>query len=85
MYDEDEDEREEFRVTRDMGIGGSSDFKVTGVRKLLILAIAPSLDENYYNCSVFIKETNINNIIYTLAADLKVGSLTEGTFMRKFL
>ena len=60
------------RVTKDEGIGCSCHFKLTGRKKIIILASAPNVPENYNNCSIILNKVDINTIAYTFTGDLKI-------------
>lgn len=53
-------------------------FHDSGVKKLLILAIAPSCQETYNNINSLHKAIELHNIDATLAIDLKVANLIVG-------
>ncbi|CAH0555135.1 unnamed protein product [Brassicogethes aeneus] len=53
-------------------------FKDSGVNKLIILALAPSSQENYENVSQLWSEININNFKGTIATDLKLANILVG-------
>ena len=61
IYDEDE-----------LVSGGGDTYKDTGVKKTFIIASAEGVPENYNNCFTFISKCNLNSIVYTFAADLKM-------------
>ena len=52
--------------------------KDTGVKKLLILALAPNTQENYKNISLLWKILNINSCNGTKATDLKLANILTG-------
>lgn len=53
-------------------------FKDTGVKKLFILGIAKSAQENYDNVSEIWKILNINNFSCTIATDVKLANILLG-------
>ena len=66
------------RVTRDEGIGGGTGYKLTGRRKIMIVASAPKVPENHHNCSIFIDKANINSLVYKFTGDLKLYNIVGG-------
>ena len=60
------------RITRAEGIGSGSSYKLTGRRRIMILASAPKVPENYHNCGIFIQNVAINSLLYTFTGDLKL-------------
>ena len=79
MYD-DEDllHTTKDRVTRAEGIGSGSSYRLTGRRRIMILASAPKVPENYFNCSIFINKVNINSLVFTFTGDLKLYNIIGG-------
>lgn len=53
-------------------------FKDSGVNKLLILALAPSSQENYENVSQLWQKLNIDSFEGTIATDLKLANILAG-------
>ena len=66
------------RVTREEGIGGGTGYKLTGRRKIMIIASAPKVPENHHNCSIFIDKANINSLVYKFTGDLKLYNIVGG-------
>ncbi|KAJ8683890.1 hypothetical protein QAD02_019682 [Eretmocerus hayati] len=52
--------------------------ELTGVHKLLLIAIVPSVKETYENLRLLFDLTNINNLPYKFLADFKVYHLVNG-------
>ena len=79
MYDEIQlynDKSDLKRVSRSgVILEGHKRLKETGVQKLFIIGIAPKIPENYHNCSIFFKATQVNDIAYHFSTDLKVNFL----------
>ena len=79
MYDEDElMNNTKDRVVRSGGIGSGSSYKLTGRRKIMILASAPGVPENYHNCALIMEKVDINSLLYTFTGDLKLYNLVGG-------
>ena len=53
-------------------------FKDSGVKKLILLAVAPNTQENYGNIKKLWSELNINDLIETIATDLKLANVLIG-------
>ena len=80
MYDEEDilPVHTNSRVTREEGIGGGTGYKLTGRRKIMIIASAPRVPENHHNCSIFIDKANINSLVYKFTGDLKLFNIVGG-------
>ena len=66
------------RVVRSSGIGSGTDYRLTGRKKIMILASAPGVPETYNNCALFIDKVQINNLSYTFTGDLKLYNIVGG-------
>ena len=66
------------RITREQGIGASCQYKLTGRKKIMILATVPKVPESYYNCSLIINKVDINSIAYKFTGDLKIYNILGG-------
>ena len=66
------------RVTREQGIGAGQQYKLTGRKKIMILASAPKVPENYHNCSIIINKVDINSVAYRFTGDLKIYNILGG-------
>lgn len=66
------------RTTRAQGIDAQPQFRDTGVNKVFILAAAPNTPENYENCKMFLERTNVKDIQFHFAADLKMSNICLG-------
>ena len=67
------------RVKYTEGIGSRNRFKFTGVKKVLILALAAEVPEGYYNCKKIIDLLKLNEqLSYKVAADLKLHNIIIG-------
>lgn len=56
----------------------SEDSKDTGVKKVILLCIAPKVQENYKNVSMLWSALNIDDLDYTIATDLKLANILTG-------
>lgn len=70
-------ENEKKRQKYSDGVG-YTDFKDSGVKKLFILAIAPGAQENYMNVFQIWNLLDINDLLYTVATDLKLANILTG-------
>lgn len=71
------DQKESKRQKYDDGVCAKT-FKDSGVKKLFILGIAKSTQENYDNVSEIWKMLNINDFSCTIATDLKLANILLG-------
>lgn len=80
MYDEEDilPNNNKERVTRAEGIGAGTSYRLTGRKKIMILASAPKVPENYNNCAIFINKVNISSLVYTFTGDLKLYNIIGG-------
>ena len=79
MYDVDKLlDKTECRRTRSRGIGSGPEFRLTGRKKIFILAIAPSVKETYKNCCIFCCKGQLNQLDFTFTGDLKVFNIVGG-------
>ena len=80
MYDEEDiiPVNNKPRITRMDGIGAGTSYRLTGRRKIMILASAPKVPENHHNCSIFIDKVNINSLVYKFTGDLKLYNIVGG-------
>ena len=66
------------RVTRQEGIGSGCQYKLTGRKKIMILATTPNVPESYLNCSIIMNKVNINSLAYRFTGDLKIFNIMAG-------
>ena len=52
--------------------GGIGNFKLTSVKRLILLALVPSVKETHFNMSILFKLTELNNISYIFVSDFKL-------------
>ena len=80
MYDEEDiiPVNNKPRATRMEGIGAGTSYRLTGRRKIMILASAPKVPENHHNCSLFIDKVKINSLVYKFTGDLKLYNIVGG-------
>ena len=80
LYDEEDllDFSTGSRVTRQEGIGSSCHYKLTGRKKIMILASVPKVPESYVNCSIIMNKVNINSLAYKFTGDLKIMNILAG-------
>ena len=52
-------------------------FKLSSVKRLLLLGVVQGVPENYYNVKTILEELNIEALDYTVSADIKMCKLTE--------
>nr|XP_047135292.1 uncharacterized protein LOC124812537 [Hydra vulgaris] len=57
---------------------GFKEFKYTSVHKTLVLAVLPSIDENYANIKMLLDKLKLNSLDYSISEDLKVLLLMVG-------
>ena len=57
---------------------GCKDFKFTSVHKTLVLAVLPSIDENYANIKMLLDKLKLNSLDCSISEDLKVLLLMVG-------
>lgn len=69
---------EKMRITRAKGLGTEPHFSKSGVNKVFILAAAPKTPENYNNCKLFLEKTNMKDVNFHFAADLKMTNICLG-------
>lgn len=62
---------------KDMSIY-SKDIKDTGVNKVLVLALVKDVSENHKNLQILFQKTKINDLKFSLAADLKLLNIIVG-------
>ena len=55
-----------------------TNFKDTGVKKVMIVATSPDVPESYYNISLFLEKVNTSTIWCTWTGDLKMANLMAG-------
>ena len=51
---------------------------MTGVRKILLLAITPKVNESYHNVRVLLEKVKINELLYKFTGDLKLYNIVAG-------
>ncbi|KAJ6639768.1 hypothetical protein Bhyg_12515, partial [Pseudolycoriella hygida] len=56
----------------------SAIFQDSGVKKLFIIGVAPSVQENYSNVSLLWSKIHINEFLDTIATDLKLANILTG-------
>jgi len=79
IYDDEETHVPTKRIKYSEGIGSRNRFKSTGVKKILILALAAKVPEGYYNCKKIIDLLQLNEqLSYKIAADLKLHNIIIG-------
>lgn len=61
-----------------VSLGAKSRFLDSGVKKLFILAIAPSVTENYENVQTLLQCLNLQTLDFSLATDLKLCNIVMG-------
>ena len=66
------------RISRKDGIGSGSSYRMTGVRKILLLAITPKVNESYHNVRVLLEKVKINELLYKFTGDLKLYNIVAG-------
>lgn len=59
-------------------IKGQTTFRDTGVKKVLLLAVAAKTPENYHNIKTIIENTQINIMPYKFASDFKMQNIAAG-------
>lgn len=74
-----DDEQIEKQCRSTYASGGScGQGKLTGVKRLIILANVPDISETYHNCQKLWKLTELSEIPYLLSADLKLDLIVLG-------
>ena len=74
LYDEDDllPANIKQRSVRAGGIGSGTNYRLTGRKKIMIVASAPGVPETYKNCALIIDKVKINTLLYTFTGDLKL-------------
>lgn len=57
---------------------GKTEYLDTGVKKLLILSLAPGVPESYYNMKLILQSLQINFVSFLSAMDLKLANICAG-------
>ena len=66
------------RVTREAGIGSGEQYSLLGRKKVMILAIAPKVPENYTNLQLFYDMVGLNKLQYKQTGDMKALNILLG-------
>ena len=80
LYDEDDllPSNIKQRSVRAGGIGSGTNYRLTGRKKIMIVASAPGVPETYKNCALIIDKVKINTLLYTFTGDLKLYNIVGG-------
>ena len=57
---------------------GSGRFADTGVKKLFIIGLIPSVQENYHNVKALLETAGVTNLQFSLATDMKLANILCG-------
>ena len=66
------------RVSRQDGLGAGPGYRLTGVKKILLLATAPRVSESYFNTGVLFQKVRIQDLLYKFTGDLKLYNIVAG-------
>ena len=73
VFNNDSDESDDSNITQENKlVTNSKSNKITSVKKLVLLAIVPDIDESHSNLETIIKKTELNKISFILAVDFKL-------------